>query len=103
MLKTRANGRNIVGCFMLRPFVHPVASTCCCANFETFYFLSTCKRTQQLPTLLGWTKILRLFAQGFLVSLVHVIETVHAVFPANENPSEGHEFKSFASFVSSAT
>ena len=41
--------------------------------------------------------------RAFLVSLVHVIETVHAVFPANENPSEGHEFKSFASFVSSAT
>ena len=38
MPKTRANGRNIVGCFMLRPFTHPVASTCCCANFETFYF-----------------------------------------------------------------
>ena len=26
-LKSRANGRNIVGCYMLRPFAHPVA--CC--------------------------------------------------------------------------
>ena len=27
VLKPRANGRNIVGCYMLRPFAHPVA--CC--------------------------------------------------------------------------
>ena len=27
-MKPRANGRNIVGCYMLRPFAHPVA--CCC-------------------------------------------------------------------------
>ena len=26
-LKPRANGRNIVGCYLLRPFAHPVA--CC--------------------------------------------------------------------------
>ena len=32
-LKPRANGRNIVKCYMLRPFAHPVA--CCCAKFET--------------------------------------------------------------------
>ena len=32
-LKPRANGRNIVGCYMLRPFAHPVA--CCCTKFET--------------------------------------------------------------------
>ena len=25
--KLRANGRNILGCYMLRPFAHPVA--CC--------------------------------------------------------------------------
>ena len=27
-VKPRENGRNIVGCYMLRPFAHPV--TCCC-------------------------------------------------------------------------
>ena len=27
-LKPRANGRNIVGCYVLRPLVHPLA--CCC-------------------------------------------------------------------------
>ena len=32
-IRLRANGRNIVGCYMLRPFPHPVA--CCCAKFET--------------------------------------------------------------------
>ena len=39
-LKPRASGRNIIGCYMLRPFTHPVA--CCwmllrvvCAKFET--------------------------------------------------------------------
>ena len=31
--KPRANGHNIVGCYMLHPFAHPVA--CCCAKFET--------------------------------------------------------------------
>ena len=31
-LKPLANGRNIVGCYMLRPFAHPVA--CCCTKFE---------------------------------------------------------------------
>ena len=61
MPKTRANGRNVVGCFMLRLFAHPVASTCLKPSIS----LSTCKRTQQLSTLLGWTKILRLFAQSF--------------------------------------
>ena len=49
---------NIVGCYMLRPFAHPVA--CCCAKFETgqtfqpttpnIFFWSVCTA---LPTLLG--------------------------------------------------
>ena len=30
--KPRANGHNIVGCYMLRPFAHPVA--CCCVLFS---------------------------------------------------------------------
>ena len=40
-LKPCANGRSIVGCYMPRPFAHPVACccanvvACCCAKFET--------------------------------------------------------------------
>ena len=38
-LKRRVNRRNIVGCYMLRPFGHPVACCSlllgCCAKFET--------------------------------------------------------------------
>ena len=37
-LRLRANGRNIVGCYMLRLFAHPVA--CCCAKFETGHTFS---------------------------------------------------------------
>ena len=33
LLKPRGNGPNIVGCYMLCPFAHPVA--CCCIKFET--------------------------------------------------------------------
>ena len=36
---------------MLRPFAHPVA--CCCAKFETGQNLASCKRMQQLPSMLG--------------------------------------------------
>ena len=51
--KPRANGRNIAGYFLLRPFAHPVA---CCwefigTKFETGQTFS--KRRQQLPTFLG--------------------------------------------------
>ena len=38
-LKRGVNRRNIVGCYTLRPFRHPVACCClllgCCAKFET--------------------------------------------------------------------
>ena len=58
LLKPRANGCNIVGCYMLRPFTQPVA--CCCAllgvvarSLKPGNRLATCKQTQQLPTLLG--------------------------------------------------
>ena len=39
-LKPRANGRNIVGCYMVRPFCTPCCMlldvvACCCAKFET--------------------------------------------------------------------
>ena len=49
---------NAVGCYMLRPFAHPVA--CCCVllgvvaqSLKQVKRLATCKRAQQLPTLLG--------------------------------------------------
>ena len=66
--KARANGRNIVrqqlpttpnivGCFMLRSFAHPVA--CCyllsgvvAQILKPGKLLATCKRTQQIPTML---------------------------------------------------
>ena len=58
LLKPRANGRNIVGCYMLRPFTQPGA--CCCAllgvvarSLKPGKRLATCKQTQQLPALLG--------------------------------------------------
>ena len=39
-LKPSPNGRNIVGCYLLRPFAHPVACCLCvvwscCTKFET--------------------------------------------------------------------
>ena len=50
IVKPRANGRNIVGCYMLQPFAHPVACCCvllgfACAEYEAIKLLS-----QQLPT-----------------------------------------------------
>ena len=63
---------NIFGCYMLRPFAHPVA--CCCVllgvvaqSLKPVKRLATCKRTQQLTTLLGqqcW-ELLRPFTPGF--------------------------------------
>ena len=51
-LKPRANGRNIVGCYMLRLFAHPVA--CCWMLFRVVaQSLKPVKRyCQQLPTFL---------------------------------------------------
>ena len=53
---------DVLCCVRLHTLLHPhvVAQT-----LKPSISLSTCKRTQQLPTLLGWTKTLRLFAQGF--------------------------------------
>ena len=51
-LTPRANGRNIVGCYMLRPFAHPVA---CCWMFlrVVAQSLKPVKHfSQQLPTFL---------------------------------------------------
>ena len=56
-VKAPGKGCNIVECYMLRPFAHPVA--CCCAllgvvaqYLKPVKLLATCKRTQQLPTML---------------------------------------------------
>ena len=51
-LKPRANGRNIVGCYMLRPFAHPVA--CCWMLLRVVaQSLKPVKLfSQQLPTFL---------------------------------------------------
>ena len=51
-LKPRANGRNIVGCYMLRPFAHPVA--CCWMLLRVVVqSLKPVKLfSQQLPTFL---------------------------------------------------
>ena len=52
LTEQRANGRDIVGCYMLRPFAHPVA--CCWAiSWKPVKLSATCKGTQQLPTLLA--------------------------------------------------
>ena len=53
-IKSRANGRNIVGCYMLRPFGLPVA--CCCAKFEisqTFTYVHTDALTPTLTVQKG--------------------------------------------------
>ena len=62
---------NIVGCYTLRPFAHPVA--CCCLllgvvaqKFKTVKLFGKCKRTQQLLKLLAqkcW-ELLRPFARS---------------------------------------
>ena len=50
---------NIVECYMLRPFAHPVSQ-----SLKPVKILATCKRTQQLPTLFGQQccELLRPFA-----------------------------------------
>ena len=73
-LKPCENGRNIVGCYMLHPFAHPVA--CCCVllgvvaqSLKPFKLLSTWKWTQQLPTMLGVVGqpcCVRVFVRGFI-------------------------------------
>ena len=56
-VKPPGNGRNIAGCYMVRPFAHPVS--CCCMllgvaaeSLKPVKLLATCKWTQQLPTML---------------------------------------------------
>ena len=50
-IKPQANGRNNVGCYMLRPFAHPVACCCvllrfagnCCEKFGTAKTRQQCR------------------------------------------------------------
>ena len=54
--ESKANGRNIVGCYMLRPFAHPVG--CCCAKFETGSNIVALRfgdhRTKAMLEVVGW-------------------------------------------------
>ena len=57
-VEPRVNGRNIVECYMLRPFAHPVACFCVllgvvAQSLEPVKLLAAFKQTQQLPILLG--------------------------------------------------
>ena len=63
--KPRANGDNIVGCYTLSPFVHPVA--CCCALLGV---LSQCLKLVKLlapckPTQHCWPRFVRPFALSY--------------------------------------
>ena len=51
-LKPRANGHNVVGCYMLDPFAQPVA--CCCILLQTT--TNTNETTLNIlgPTILGF-------------------------------------------------
>ena len=46
---------NIVGCYMLRPFAHPVV--CCYANFETGQTISYVKTDATTPSIVGPTML----------------------------------------------
>ena len=50
--KPRANGRNIVGCYMLRPFAHPVACCWILLRVVTQSLKLVTLFSQQLPTFL---------------------------------------------------
>ena len=57
--KPRANGRNIAGYFLLRPFAHPVA---CCwefigTKFETGQTFSYAQTEATTPNIFGATKL----------------------------------------------
>ena len=52
LIKQRANGRNIVGCYMLRPFAHPVACCWMLLRVVAQSLKPVNLFTQQLPTFL---------------------------------------------------
>ena len=75
-VKPRANGRNMVECYTLRPFPLPVA--CCfvllgviAQSLKPVKLLAVCKRTQQLPTMLR-----------FVASCVRLHEALDRTFEA---------------------
>ena len=75
MLELRENGRNIVGFYILCPFaalLHVVGS--CCAKFELIKLLVTCKRTQQLPTML------HPFARGLMTTEIQCCNSQFLIF-----------------------
>ena len=91
---------DVLCCFRLHTLLHPhvVAQT-----LKPFIFYLRANGHNDSQHCWVGQKFCVCLLRAFLVSVVHVIKTVHAVFSANENPSEGLEFKSFASFVSKAT
>ena len=91
---------DVLCCFRLHTLLHPhvVAQT-----LKPFIFYLCANGHNNSQNCWVGQKFCVCLHRAFLVSLFHVIKTVHAVFSANENPSKGHEFKSFASFVSNAT
>ena len=52
-IKPRANGRNIVGCYMLRPFAHP-AAFCCVLLLP---FKHHCNKDATTPKIVGATML----------------------------------------------
>ena len=91
---------DVLCCFRLHTLLHPhvVAQT-----LKPFIFYLRANGHNNSQHCWVGQKFCVCLLRAFLVSVVHVTKTVHAVFSANGNPSKGHEFKSFASFVSSAT
>ena len=71
-LKLLANGRNIVGCYMLPPFAHPVACCCvllgvCCAKSETLQTFMYVEVDATTPNnVVGQQCYVRVFARGFI-------------------------------------
>ena len=60
--KPCANRRNIVGCYLLRPFAHPVACFACCwkfscTKFETSQIFSYVQMEATTPNIVGPTKL----------------------------------------------
>ena len=74
----RANGRNIVGCYILRPFAHPVA---CCwellrKQFETGQTLSYVQTNASIPNNVG-----ELLANNFAILLLFNILILGCFIP----------------------
>ena len=74
MLSPVQTDTTLLGFYTLRPFAHASVCTPCCMllgvaaqSFKPVKRLATCKRTQQLPALLGqqWWELLSPFAVSF--------------------------------------